>query len=76
LRAHFEHQICETLELRFISGNNFKMLFGMTIPTFRLTILALAVLAQLYLFIRARRAIRSSQCSERFKARATAWWAR
>ena len=47
------------------------MLFGMTIPTFRLTILALAVLAQLYLFIRARRAIRSSQCSERFKAWAT-----
>jgi hypothetical protein len=47
------------------------MLFGMTIPTFRLSILALAVIAQLYLFFRARRAIRSSQRSERFKARAT-----
>ena len=47
------------------------MLFGMTIPTFRLTLLAFAVLAQLYLFFRARRAIRSSQRSERFKAWAT-----
>ena len=28
------------------------MLFGMTIPTFRLTIVALAVMAQLYLFFR------------------------
>lgn len=47
------------------------MLFGMTILMFRLSILALAVIAQLYLFFRARRAIRSSQRSERFKARAT-----
>jgi hypothetical protein len=44
------------------------MLFGMSIPTFRLTILALAVLVQLYFFFRARRAIRSSQHSKRFKA--------
>ena len=47
------------------------MLFGMTIPTFRLTILALAAIAQLYLFFRARRSIRSSQRSARFKAGAT-----
>lgn len=47
------------------------MLFGMTIPTFRLSILALAVIAQLYLFFRARRAIRSSQRSERFKTLTT-----
>jgi hypothetical protein len=47
------------------------MLFGMTIPTFRLTILALAVLAQLYLFYRTRRAIRSSQRSARFKTLST-----
>jgi predicted MPP superfamily phosphohydrolase len=40
---------------------------GMT--TFRLTLLAPAVLVQLYLFFRARRAIRSSPRSERFKAR-------
>ena len=42
------------------------MFFGMT--TFRLTLLVPAVLVQLYLFFRARRAIRSSQRSERFKA--------
>lgn len=47
------------------------MLFGMTIPTFRLAFLALAVLSQLYLFFRARRAIRSSQRSAPFKARTT-----
>lgn len=46
-------------------------MFGMTIPAFRLSILALAVLAQLYLFFRARRAIRSSRRSGRFKARTT-----
>lgn len=47
------------------------MLFGMPIPVFRLTLLAPAVLVQLYLFSRARRAIRSSKRSERFKARTT-----
>jgi predicted MPP superfamily phosphohydrolase len=44
------------------------MRFGMSISMFRLTLLAPAVLVQLYLFFRARRAIRSSKRSERFKA--------
>ena len=46
------------------------MMFGLPFATFRLTILTLALLAQIYLFVRARRAIRSSRRSDRFKSRA------
>ena len=46
------------------------MMFGLPFATFRLTILSLALLAQIYLFVRARRAIRSSRRSDRFKSRA------
>jgi predicted MPP superfamily phosphohydrolase len=46
------------------------MMFGLPFATFRLTILTLALLAQIYLFIRARRAICSSRRSDRFKSRA------
>jgi uncharacterized protein len=46
------------------------MMFGLPFATFRLTILTLALLAQIYLFLRARRVIRSSHRSDRFKSRA------
>lgn len=46
------------------------MIPGLPFGAFRWTILSLAVLSQIYLFFRARRAIRSSQRSERFKDRA------
>ena len=46
------------------------MMFGLPFATFRLTILTLVLLAQIYLFVRARRAIRSSRRSDRFKSRA------
>jgi predicted MPP superfamily phosphohydrolase len=46
------------------------MIFGLPFATFRLTILSLALLAQIYLFVRARRAIRSSRRSDSFKSRA------
>jgi len=46
------------------------MIPGLPFGAFRWTILSLAVLSQIYLFFRARRAIRSSQRSERFKSRA------
>ena len=46
------------------------MMFGLPFAAFRLTILTLALLAQIYLFIRARRAIHSSRRSDRFKSRA------
>ena len=46
------------------------MMFGLPFATFRGTVLALVLLAQLYLFLRARRAIRSSRRSDRFKCRA------
>ncbi len=46
------------------------MMFGLPFATFRLTILSLALLAQIYLFVRARQAIRSSRRSDRFKSRA------
>ena len=46
------------------------MIPGLPFATFRLTILTLALLAQIYLFIRARQAIRSSRRSDRFKSRA------
>jgi hypothetical protein len=46
------------------------MMFGLPFATFRLTILSLVLLAQIYLFVRARRAIRSSRRSDRFKSRA------
>jgi predicted MPP superfamily phosphohydrolase len=45
-------------------------MFGLPFATFRLTILSLALLAQIYLFVRARRAIRASGRSDRFKSRA------
>src|SRR4030042_3699790 len=48
------------------------MIPGLPFATFRWTILTLAVLAQVYLFLRARRAIRSSRRSERFKTRTVA----
>ncbi|MCX5821545.1 MAG: metallophosphoesterase [Deltaproteobacteria bacterium] len=46
------------------------MMFGLPFATFRLTILTLALLAQIYLFLLARRAILSSRRSDRFKSRA------
>jgi len=46
------------------------MIPGLPFATFRLTILTLALLAQIYLFIRARQAICSSRRSDRFKSRA------
>ena len=46
------------------------MIPGLPFGVFRWTILSLAVLSQIYLFFRARRAIRSSQRSDRFKKRA------
>ncbi len=45
------------------------MIPGLPFGVFRWTILSLAVLSQIYLFFLARRAIRSSQRSERFKDR-------
>jgi predicted MPP superfamily phosphohydrolase len=45
------------------------MMFGLPFATFRVTILTLVLLAQIYLFLRARRAIRSSRRSDRFKSR-------
>ncbi|MCX5838662.1 MAG: metallophosphoesterase, partial [Deltaproteobacteria bacterium] len=45
------------------------MMFGLPFATFRVTILTLALLSQIYLFLRARRAIRSTRRSERFKSR-------
>ena len=48
------------------------MIPGLPFATFRWTILTLAVLAQLYLFFRARNAIRSSRRSARFKTIAVA----
>jgi predicted MPP superfamily phosphohydrolase len=45
------------------------MIPGLPFGLLRWTILTLAVLSQLYLFFRARRVIRSSRWSERFKAR-------
>lgn len=46
------------------------MIFGMRFPTVRLIILTLAVLSQIYLFVRSRQAIRSLDRSNRFKSRA------
>ena len=46
------------------------MMFGLPFAAFRVTILTLVLLAQIYLFLRARRAIRSSHRSGRFKSRA------
>ncbi len=46
------------------------MTFTLQFPRLRLTIFTLALLAQLYLLARARRAIRSSSWSDRFKYRA------
>ena len=46
------------------------MIPGLPFGAFRWTILTLAVLSQLYLFFRARRAIRASRRSARFKSRA------
>ncbi len=43
------------------------MLFGFRFPRLRLVIVGLALLAQVYLFVRIRRAILSSNRSERFK---------
>ncbi|MBU2261888.1 MAG: hypothetical protein KKF02_08200, partial [Proteobacteria bacterium] len=48
------------------------MIPGLPFATFRWTILNLAVLAQIYLFFRARHAIRSSRRSESFKTLAVA----
>lgn len=48
------------------------MIFGLPFATFRVTILTLLFLAQIYLFLRARRAIRSSRRSDRFKSGAVA----
>jgi uncharacterized protein len=45
------------------------MMFGLPFAAFRVTILTLLLLAQIYLFLRARRAIRSSRRSDRFKSR-------
>jgi uncharacterized protein len=44
------------------------MMFGLPFATFRVTILTFLLLAQIYLFLRARRAIRSSHRSDRFKS--------
>ena len=46
------------------------MMFGLPFATFRVTILTLALLSQFYIFLRARRAIRSWRRSDRFKTRA------
>jgi predicted MPP superfamily phosphohydrolase len=46
------------------------MIFGIRFPRLRLIAVAVAFLAQVYLFIRIRRAILSSRRSERFKSRA------
>jgi uncharacterized protein len=46
------------------------MIPGLPFGAFRWTILSLAVLSQIYLYFLARRAIRSSQWSDRFKKRA------
>jgi predicted MPP superfamily phosphohydrolase len=46
------------------------MIFGMRFPTLRLTVITIAVLAQIYLFVRSSQAIRSSRRSDRFKSRA------
>jgi predicted MPP superfamily phosphohydrolase len=46
------------------------MIFGRQVPRLRLIILALVLLAQVYLFVRIRRAILSSSRSDRFKSRA------
>lgn len=46
------------------------MMFGLPFATFRATIITLGLLAQLYIFCRARRAIRASRLSDRFKSRA------
>jgi len=46
------------------------MIFAMQFTTLRWIVLSLAVLAQLYLYVRARRAIRRSRRSDRFKSRA------
>lgn len=48
------------------------MIFGMRFLTVRLIILTLAILAQIYLFVRSRQFIRSLDRSTRFKSRATA----
>lgn len=45
------------------------MLFGLRVPRLRVVIVGLALAAQLYLFIRIRRAILSSHRSDRFKSR-------
>jgi hypothetical protein len=45
------------------------MLFGIRFPRLRLIIVGLAFAAQIYLFLRIRRAILSSDRSERFKTR-------
>lgn len=45
------------------------MILGLHIAAFRWSILTLAILAQIYLFVRARQAIRSSRRSNRFKSR-------
>ena len=45
------------------------MIFGRRVPRLRLIILALVLLAQVYLFVRMRRAILSSSRSDRFKSR-------
>jgi uncharacterized protein len=44
------------------------MMFGLPFAIFRVTILSLALLSQIYLFLRARRAIRSWRRSDRFKS--------
>ena len=46
------------------------MIFGMQFATFRWIVLSLAVLAQIYLYVRARQTIRRSSRSDRFKSRA------
>ena len=46
------------------------MIFGIPFATFRLIIITLAVLSQVYLFVRIRYVIRSSTGSDRFKSRA------
>jgi predicted MPP superfamily phosphohydrolase len=46
------------------------MMFGLQLPRLRLTIFALALLAQVYLLARGRRTIRASRRSDRFKSRA------
>ena len=46
------------------------MIFGIRFPRLRLIALAVVLLAQVYLFVRIRRAILSSRRSDRFKSRA------